>query len=111
MPPLTTSHRPPLVIVGASARAAAQSALRAGYEPWCIDLFADRDLRAFASVQRCPWSDYPQGIHILLREAPKSAPVLLTGAMENHLFEVEKIAHIRPLLDDNSVHEIGRAHV
>lgn len=100
---MTTTPRPPLIIVGASARAAAQSALRAGYEPWCIDLFADRDLRAVATVQRCPWSNYPHGIHSLLREGPKHAPVLLTGAMENHLREVEKITHLRPLLDDNTV--------
>ena len=34
-----------LLIFGASARAAAFSALRAGLAPWCVDLFADADLR------------------------------------------------------------------
>jgi len=32
-----------VLIVGASARAAAFSALRAGLRPWCADLFADLD--------------------------------------------------------------------
>ena len=34
-----------ILILGASARAAAASALRAGLEPFAIDLFADRDTR------------------------------------------------------------------
>ena len=31
-----------LLLFGASTRAAAFSALRAGLKPWCVDLFADR---------------------------------------------------------------------
>ena len=38
-----------LILIGASVRAAAFSALRAGLRPWCADLFGDLDLR-----QRCP---------------------------------------------------------
>ncbi len=77
------SDRPPLVIVGASARAAAQSAIGAGFDPWCVDLFADRDLARIAPVRRCPRDQYPHGILRLLEDAPR-APVFLTGAMENH---------------------------
>lgn len=86
-----------LIIVGASARAAAASARRAGLDPWCVDLFADRDLRAIAPVRRCPLQDYPDGMAALLRDAP-DAPVLLTGAMENHPEAVAAIARERPLL-------------
>ncbi len=40
-----------LLIVGASARAAAFSAMRAGFQPLCADRFADVDLsRAFKSI-------------------------------------------------------------
>ncbi len=80
-----------LIIIGASARAAAQSAIRAGYEPWCIDLFADRDLQAIAPVKRCPREQWPQGILELMKDAPPG-PVLLTGAMENHLNVVTNLA-------------------
>ena len=45
-----------LAIVGASVRAAAFSALRAGFEVVAADLFADADLRAHCDVTRiaCP---------------------------------------------------------
>ncbi len=88
-------HRP-LIIVGASTRAAAQSAICAGYHPWCIDLFADRDLRMIAPVKRCEPDSWPMGVLNLLRDAP-DAPVLLTGAMENHLPVVKAIETSRPI--------------
>ncbi len=71
--------------------------MRAGYLPWCVDLFADRDLRAIARVRQCPAQDYPHAMLGLLSDAPQ-APVLFTGAMENHLELIEKIARQRPLL-------------
>ncbi len=57
---------PPLLIVGASARAAAQSALRAGYRPWCVDLFGDVDLRQSAACVVCPRADYPRHLPAML---------------------------------------------
>lgn len=86
-----------LIILGASARAAAQSAMRAGYDPWCIDLFADRDLQSLAPVVRCPLDQYPVGILRILETAPM-APVLYTGAMENYPEVLDAIALRRPLL-------------
>ncbi len=88
----------PLIILGASARAAAQSARRAGYAPWCVDLFADRDLQAIAAVRRCPPAQYPAAMLALLERAPFDAPVLLTGAMENHPETVAAIAFARRML-------------
>lgn len=77
---------PPLLIVGASARAAAESAVLAGFEPLAVDLFADRDLQAIARVLRCPAEQYPHALVQLARKlAPAGTPLLLTGAMENHL--------------------------
>jgi predicted ATP-grasp superfamily ATP-dependent carboligase len=49
-----------LMIIGASTRAAAQSAVRAGFEPVCADHFADEDLFEVAEV--LPLSRYPQGL-------------------------------------------------
>ena len=97
---MATRSHPSLIIVGASARAAAQSARRAGYEPWCIDLFADRDLQQIATAIRCPPDAYPQGIVSLVARAtfPPEVPVLYTGALENHPEVLEAIALQQPLL-------------
>ena len=47
---ITTNGRPRLLITGASTRAAAWSAVRAGFFPVCADRFADADLRKVAEV-------------------------------------------------------------
>ena len=49
-----------LMIFGASTRAAAQSAVRAGFKPVCADHFADEDLFEVAEV--LPLSRYPLGL-------------------------------------------------
>ncbi|MFP4224101.1 MAG: ATP-grasp domain-containing protein [Phycisphaeraceae bacterium] len=90
--------RSPMIILGASARAAAESARRAGYEPWAIDLFGDRDLREIAWVRVCPRDQYPAAMLRLMRDAPPDAAVLLTGAMENHPQLIEAVAFSRPLV-------------
>ena len=87
----------PLVIVGASARAAAASARRAGFAPWCADLFADVDLRAIAShAVRCPIQNYPAALLEIIQSAPE-APWIYTGGLENHPRLIETMAQIRPL--------------
>src|SRR4051812_33753816 len=84
-----------LVLLGASVRAAASSALRAGLSPWGIDLFADADLCA-----RCPamrlGGRYPQGFLEAIENAPPG-PWLYTGGLENHPFLVGQLADRRPL--------------
>ncbi len=97
--PAASAHFPggPLAIVGASARAAAFSAIRAGFEPSTADLFADRDLRAVARVaRRVEVADYPDG----LVEAARSllpGPWIYTGALENRPDLIGRIAADRPL--------------
>jgi predicted ATP-grasp superfamily ATP-dependent carboligase len=86
----------PVILIGGSVRAAAFSALRAGFVPWCLDLFADADLQAVAQAQRCPFDDYPQRLPELLRQAPPG-PVVYTGGLENHPQLIERIAAERPL--------------
>lgn len=97
---MTSDNAKPLIIVGASARAAAQSASRAGYGPWCIDLFADRDLQQVATVKRIAIDQYPQGLLKIVETAPlpSDTPVLYTGALENHPDLLEAIAFNHPLL-------------
>jgi uncharacterized protein len=88
---------PRLLIVGASARAAAASARRAGFDPWCADLFGDADLRRLAPDSvRCPADEYPAGLVDILRDAP-AGPLIFTGGLENHANLVRALGELRPL--------------
>jgi predicted ATP-grasp superfamily ATP-dependent carboligase len=88
-----------VMIFGASTRAAAQSAARAGLRPICADHFADEDLFEFAEV--LPLSLYPHG---LLRAAAGRPPLpwMYTGALENQLGLLKKLAVMRPLLGNSA---------
>ena len=83
-----------LIIVGASARAAAFSALRAGLKPYAIDLFADSDLCAACEAVRI--DRYPAEFASALAKAP-TAPWIYTGGLENYPRLVTHMAAIRPL--------------
>jgi predicted ATP-grasp superfamily ATP-dependent carboligase len=95
--PYPLSAGPPLIVVGASARAFAQSARRAGFAVHAADLFADSDLRAVAaSVARVPAERYPDGLLDLVAPFP-AAPWSYTGALENRPDLLERLAAVRPL--------------
>src|SRR5688572_6188074 len=85
-----------LILIGASVRAAAFSALRAGYRPWCADLFADVDLAARCDCRRLPWERYPGGFREVLRSSP-DAPWMYTGGLENAPGLIDALAKLRPL--------------
>ena len=91
----------PIIIVGASTRAAAWSALRAGYRPYCVDLFADTDLLAVAEVRRCPIQDYPNDL-VRLTEGYPDAPLLYTGGLENHPEVVARLERRFELLGESA---------
>jgi len=76
----TASPLPELVIAGGSTRAAAFSALRAGFRPYCFDHFGDADLRAVTEVHAV--ANYPQGL-IAAVEARPDVPLMYVGALEN----------------------------
>lgn len=84
-----------LLIIGASTRAAAFSALRAGLHPWCVDLFADRDLQQRCAVTRLT-GRYPQGFRRFL-SSDLPGPWMYTGGLENWPRLVERWAQQRPL--------------
>lgn len=86
---------PHLLIVGASARAAAFSALRAGLRPWCVDLFADVDLQQRCAVTRLT-GHYPEGFRRFL-DSDLPGPWMYTGGLENHPRFVQRMARRRPL--------------
>jgi predicted ATP-grasp superfamily ATP-dependent carboligase len=83
-----------LTIVGASVRAAAQSALRAGFAVCAGDRFADADLRRICAAT--PIANYPVGLSDVVRGL-QVGPWMYTGALENHRRLVESLARRRPL--------------
>ncbi|HTU19830.1 MAG TPA: ATP-grasp domain-containing protein [Gemmataceae bacterium] len=86
---------PNLLIVGASTRAAAFSALRAGLHPWCVDLFADVDLQRHCAVTRLT-ERYPEGFQRFI-ESELPGPWMYTGGLENHPRFVRRMGQRRPL--------------
>ncbi|WP_437192610.1 ATP-grasp domain-containing protein [Planctomicrobium sp. SH527] len=78
-----------LIIVGASSRAAAFSAIRSGFRPICLDQFADADLQANATV--LPWAEDDSGILEQIQRCP-GIPVMYVGGMENRPALIEAIA-------------------
>ncbi len=91
-----------LIILGASARACAASALRwkppAGdFRLITVDLFADRDLQAMARTYRCHSANYPQGLVEIARQQPPS-DWMYTGGLENYPRVVRAISRHHRLL-------------
>jgi predicted ATP-grasp superfamily ATP-dependent carboligase len=84
----------PVLILGASTRAAAQSAVRAGFAPVCADMFSDCDLAECARMLEV--AEYPHGLVAAAASAPPM-PWIYTGGLENHPRIVEEISRSRPL--------------
>jgi uncharacterized protein len=80
-----------VLILGASARAAAFSALRGGLRPYCADGFADRDLAAVGPVERVEPGRGPAGFAEVAESLPPSR-WFYTGGLENHPEVVERIS-------------------
>ncbi|MFM7243619.1 MAG: ATP-grasp domain-containing protein [Planctomycetaceae bacterium] len=83
------------IVVGASARAFAESAARVGWLVHAVDLFNDTDLRE-AAVESARVADYPLGLPAVVARFPV-ATVVCTGALENHPDVVEALGRNRPL--------------
>lgn len=90
------SQSGPVILIGASVRALAFSALRAGMKPWCADLFADADLRLRCPVVALPRKDYPEGFARLLKKAPPG-PIIYTGGLENDPELLNRLARTRTI--------------
>jgi predicted ATP-grasp superfamily ATP-dependent carboligase len=89
-----------VIVVGASARAMAESAARAGWDVHAADLFADVDL---ARIARCVKrvrgfgpTGYPLGLPAAIAGFP-AGPCIFTGGLENHPDVLAEIARRRPL--------------
>ena len=83
-----------LLVIGASARALAVSAVRLGFKVNAIDLFGDRDLRDVCSrVVQVAAPAYPDELPRIAAEFP-AGPVMYTGGLENHIEIIEKLTKI-----------------
>jgi uncharacterized protein len=89
-----SDHPPTLLIVGASTRAAAFSALRAGWHPVCLDRFADADLQSRAVVQRI--APYPKGLNEAVQAIPP-CPAIYVGGLENSPETVQVLSRCHEL--------------
>lgn len=89
----------PILLIGASVRALAQSARLAGFQPVAVDLFADRDLASICPVWRI--TDYPGDIESIAAKLP-AMPWMYSGGLENYPDVVDRIAKSRPLLGNAS---------
>ncbi len=93
-----------LIVLGASVRALAESAVRAGWAVHAADLFCDLDLQAIA-MSAVPVghgtadaaTGYPWSLLAAAESFPPSTPWCYTGAVENHPDLIDAIARVRPL--------------
>ena len=96
-----TLPRPQALILGASTRAAAFSVLRAGFEPICIDQFADADLRAIAEVHpvdSLSWkAGQPESSLVSTLRELADLPILYAGGMENQPWLLEHLERERTI--------------
>ena len=93
-----------LIILGASVRALAESAIRDGWAVHAADLFCDLDLQAIATTA-VPVAHgtaegakgYPWSLLAAAEGFPPSTAWCYTGAVENHPDLIDAIARVRPL--------------
>jgi predicted ATP-grasp superfamily ATP-dependent carboligase len=83
-----------LLIVGASVRAAAWSAVLSGIKPLAADRFADVDLDEMCCATRV--DNYPEGLLSFFHSAPRYG-WMYTGGLENDPGLVARLAALRPL--------------
>ncbi len=86
---------PSLLILGASTRAAASSAVRAGFAPVCADRFGDEDLRRIATVIAVD-NDLHRTLDAVKKLPP--TPWIYTGSLENDPKFIASVSERHPLL-------------
>lgn len=92
-----------LTILGASARAATQSARNAGLSVFAGDLFGDADLRQLAGIcQTISFDDYPHGFTQFLESTPPNTPWIFVGGIENYPDLVQGWEQLRPSWNTSS---------
>ena len=82
-----TLPRPRVVVLGACTRAGVSSILRAGFEPYAVDQFADADLKLMTTVESVDTlsivSDTTDSPVLSALQKYAGIPILYAGGMEN----------------------------
>ena len=86
----------PLIVISASARAAAWSARQSGFSVLAVDQFGDVDLQEVAS-QFCVVDNWPRGVLDAVAAFP-DGPFVFGGGLENSPGLIEELAASRQLL-------------
>ncbi len=91
-----------IVALGASARALAESCLRAGRRPLAIDLFGDTDLRQVAPTRRI---DDLDDVDTIRRELPddESIPIVFAGGFDGRPDVVARLESDRPIIGSSAI--------
>ncbi|MEZ6061261.1 MAG: ATP-grasp domain-containing protein [Planctomycetaceae bacterium] len=90
-----------IILAGASVRSLAESALAAGFDPVCVDLFGDADLPAAGTDQgfrlrHCRIDDFAD-LPRVLTGFDRRLPMIWSGGLENHPDLLAEIAAARPV--------------
>jgi uncharacterized protein len=99
--------KPSHLIIATTGRALARSAWRSGHRVAVLDLFADRDTRAYAAVcQRIPASDWDLDAAATARAAneicPASVPLVTGSGFEDQPGLLDTLARSRRLFGNSS---------
>ena len=76
---------PDLILVGASVRSMAQSAIRVGLLPRCYDMFGDSDLKALLAASGCEWHPFTTWDEVLSSLPKGRHPIVVAGGLEASL--------------------------
>lgn len=106
--------RPDVILIGASVRSFAQSALRDGIRPVCVDMFRDADLRC--SLQKHGLDEASWCRHIAsfsdvadaVADVDPDIPAVVLGGLENHERSFRQLSAQRTVLgsDWETIHQL-----
>lgn len=93
---------PDVILAGASVRSLAQSAIRDGLKPLCVDMFGDEDLRRllsdeFGTTDRLIVSERFCDVPSLVIGVPRNVPLIAVGGLENDSRLMAPLRQQRPV--------------
>ncbi|HIE97762.1 MAG TPA: ATP-grasp domain-containing protein [Planctomycetes bacterium] len=106
--------RPDVILIGASVRSFAQSALCDGIRPVCVDMFCDADLRAslresgLAEAFWCRRVASFTDVAGAVADVDPNVPAIVLGGLENHETSLQQLSEQRAVLgpDWNTIRQL-----
>ena len=78
------------------------SLAKLGYEPWVIDCINARDTQRIAHTMLISQRDYPHKLPAMIEKAPKAAPIMMAGNLENYPDLWEALSFGREIFGSNA---------